>query len=148
VEDVLLVCPGLVYRQDVIDRLHAGEPHQVDLWRIRRGATLTDHDLREMARLVVSAALPGYERRAIRAEHPYTTDRLQIEVKSSNRWVEIGECGLVLPTLLEENSLDPAHVSDLAMGLGLHGIRAPRDQGSTALSCWQRNGRYPVAACE
>ena len=118
-EDVLLVCPGLVYRRGVIDRLHAGEPHQVDLWRIRRGAALTDHDLREMARLVVSAALPGYEWRAIQAEHPYTTDGLQIDVKSSNRWVEIGECGLVLPTLLEENSLDPAHVSGLVMGLGL-----------------------------
>jgi hypothetical protein len=44
---------------------------------------------------------------------------LQIDVKSGNRWVEIGECGLVLPALLEENSLDPAHVSGLAMGLGL-----------------------------
>src|SRR5687768_15088606 len=31
--DTLLVCPGLVYRRDVIDRLHTGEPHQVDLWR-------------------------------------------------------------------------------------------------------------------
>jgi phenylalanyl-tRNA synthetase alpha chain len=43
---------------------------------------------------------------------------LQIDVKSGNRWVEIGECELVLPALLEENSLDPAHVSGLAMGLG------------------------------
>lgn len=84
-----------------------------------RRAALTHHDLREMARLVVSAALPGYEWRAIRAEYPYTTDGLEIDVKSGNRWVEIGECGLVLRTLLEENSLDPAHVSGLAMGLGL-----------------------------
>jgi phenylalanyl-tRNA synthetase alpha chain len=118
-EDVLLVCAGLVYRRDVIDRLHAGEPHQVDLWRIRRGASLTDHDLREMARPVVSATLPGYEWRAIRAEHPYTTDGLQIDVKFGGRWLEIGECGLALPALLEENGLDPAHVSGLAMGLGL-----------------------------
>ena len=29
--DVLLVCPGLVYRRDAIDRLHTGEPHQADL---------------------------------------------------------------------------------------------------------------------
>jgi phenylalanyl-tRNA synthetase alpha chain len=119
VEDVLLVCPGLVYRRDAIDRLHAGEPHQVDLWRIRRGAILADHDLREMAELVVSAALPGYEWRAIRAEHPYTTDGLQIDVKSGDLWVELGECGLALPALLEENGLDPARVSGLAMGLGL-----------------------------
>src|SRR5262245_45425114 len=31
--DVLLLCPGLVYRRDVVDRLHTGEPHQIDLWR-------------------------------------------------------------------------------------------------------------------
>ena len=35
IDDVLLVCPGLVYRRDSIDRLHTGEPHQVDLWRLR-----------------------------------------------------------------------------------------------------------------
>ena len=35
-EDVLLACPGLVYRRDCIDRLHTGEPHQMDLWRVRR----------------------------------------------------------------------------------------------------------------
>jgi phenylalanyl-tRNA synthetase alpha chain len=118
-EDVLLVCPGLVYRRDAIDRLHAGEPHQVDLWRIRLGAPLTGDDLREMVRLVVSAALPGYPRRVVRADHPYTTDGVQIDVKSGDRWVEIGECGLALPALLEENGLDPDRASGLAMGLGL-----------------------------
>jgi phenylalanyl-tRNA synthetase alpha chain len=35
-EDVVMSCPGLVYRRDAIDRLHVGEPHQVDLWRIAR----------------------------------------------------------------------------------------------------------------
>src|SRR5436190_5140344 len=37
VGDVLLAPVGLVYRRDVIDRLHVGEPHQMDLWRICRG---------------------------------------------------------------------------------------------------------------
>ncbi|MDA3625514.1 hypothetical protein OU415_08700 [Saccharopolyspora sp. WRP15-2] len=31
--DELIVAPGLVYRRDVVDRSHVGEPHQVDLWR-------------------------------------------------------------------------------------------------------------------
>src|SRR5579885_3127126 len=30
-KDVLVACPGLVYRRDAIDRLHTGEPHQIDL---------------------------------------------------------------------------------------------------------------------
>ena len=35
-DDVVVACPGLVYRRDVVDRLHVGEPHQLDLWRVRR----------------------------------------------------------------------------------------------------------------
>ena len=33
-DDVLLVCPGITFRRDSIDRLHTGTPHQLDLWRI------------------------------------------------------------------------------------------------------------------
>src|SRR5262245_12766610 len=56
--DLLLVCPGIVYRRDVIDRLHVGEPHQLDLWRIVEGQT-SEGDLREMVDVVVSTLLPG-----------------------------------------------------------------------------------------
>ena len=35
-DDVLLVCPGIVYRRDAIDWQHTGTPHQLDLWRISR----------------------------------------------------------------------------------------------------------------
>lgn len=33
--DVTLLCPGMVYRRDVIDPRHIGEPHQLDVWRVR-----------------------------------------------------------------------------------------------------------------
>lgn len=120
--DDLLVCAGLAYRRDSIDRLHTGEPHQVDLWRIRRGSPLTVADLREMVALVGCAALPDHETRTVPSEHPYTTDGLQIDARSGDEWVEIGECGLALPALLEENGLDSGRVSGLAMGLGLDRI--------------------------
>jgi phenylalanyl-tRNA synthetase alpha chain len=118
-DDVLLVCPGVVYRRDVIDRLHTGEPHQADLWRIRRGTPLGSEDLREMVRISVSAALPDHGARTVPADHPYTTAGLQVDAEAGGRWVEVGECGLALPALLEENGLDPGRVSGLAMGLGL-----------------------------
>ena len=41
-DDQLLVLPGLVYRRDVIDRIHVGAPHQVDLWRIRSAPLRVD----------------------------------------------------------------------------------------------------------
>jgi len=34
--DRVVVCPGIVYRRDSIDRLHCGEPHQIDIWWMRR----------------------------------------------------------------------------------------------------------------
>jgi phenylalanyl-tRNA synthetase alpha chain len=116
--DALLVCPGLVYRRDSIDRLHSGEPHQVDLWRLRRGTPLDDGDLRQMVALVVEAALPGRRHRLNPTEHPYTVGGLEIEVADGESWVEVGECGLALPALLRETGL-PTDVTGLAMGLGL-----------------------------
>ncbi len=116
--DVLLACPGLVYRRDSIDRWHTGESHQIDLWRVRRGPTLRLADLHEMIGAVGGAALPGLVLRTLPAVHPYTTDGLQIDVRHGAEWVEIGECGLALPALLEESGLVPP-TSGLAMGLGL-----------------------------
>lgn len=119
VPDTLLVCPGLVYRRDAIDRLHTGEPHQVDLWRIRTGPALDIEDLKAMIRAVVSATLPGRELRVVDATHPYTEQGLEILVRDGRDWVEIGESGLALPALLEEAGLDPSETTGLAMGLGL-----------------------------
>ncbi len=116
--DVLLVCPGLVYRRDAIDRLHTGEPHQVDLWRIRLGAPLGADDLSRMIAAVAAAAAPGRALRTSPASHPYTLDGRQLDVADGDGWVEIGECGLALPELLREAGLPPG-ASGLAMGLGL-----------------------------
>jgi phenylalanyl-tRNA synthetase alpha chain len=119
-EDMLLSCPGLVYRRDRIDRYSVGEPHQVDLWRIRTATpALTGADLLQMISVVVEAALPGAGWRTTAAQHPYTTGGLQIDAQTDDTWVEIGECGLAHARLLAQSGLDPAHVSGLAMGLGL-----------------------------
>ncbi|MBX3269523.1 MAG: hypothetical protein KF729_04650 [Sandaracinaceae bacterium] len=115
IDDVLVVCPGLVYRRDQIDRHHVGEPHQVDLWRLRRRA-LDERDLARMVEVVVRAALPGQRYRTTPAAHPYTEAGRQIDVEHED-WIEIGECGLASSRVLERAGL--LGVSGLAMGLGL-----------------------------
>ncbi|MGH8977729.1 MAG: hypothetical protein ACRDV7_06610, partial [Acidimicrobiia bacterium] len=90
-DDVLLVCPGVVYRRDSIDRLHTGVPHQLDLWRVTRDRVLTAVDLKDMVEVVVRAALPGAHYRVERRIHPYTTEGMQIDVVNGDEWVEIGE---------------------------------------------------------
>jgi phenylalanyl-tRNA synthetase alpha chain len=128
VGDVLLACPGVVYRRDRIDRLHTGEPHQLDLWRIRSGAPLSLGDLTEMIACVVATALPGRDWRIEPAVHPYTTQGQQIDVRAGAEWVEIGECGLAHTELLIASGLDPQGWSGLAMGLGLDRILMLRKQ--------------------
>jgi phenylalanyl-tRNA synthetase alpha chain len=118
-EDLVVACPGLVYRRDVVDRLHVGEPHQLDLWRIRRGPRLDRGDLAQMIGLVVSAVLPGSRHRTIAAEHPYTDDGLEVEVLVGDEWVELLECGLAGGHVLRAGGLDPERWSGLALGLGL-----------------------------
>jgi phenylalanyl-tRNA synthetase alpha chain len=117
--DLLLVCPGLVYRRDTIDRLHTGEPHQVDLWRVRRGRPLITRDLEHMVALLLEALLPGRSYRCIPASHPYTIHGLQVDAQVSGEWVEICECGVASPALLAASGLDPSHWSGLALGAGL-----------------------------
>jgi phenylalanyl-tRNA synthetase alpha chain len=117
--DVLLVCPGIVYRRDCIGRLHSGEPHQADLWRIRSGEPLAEPDMDEMVARVTRAVLPERKVRCTASPHPYTLGGRQIDVEEGERWVEIGECGRALPALLAGCGLAPARVSGLAMGLGL-----------------------------
>jgi phenylalanyl-tRNA synthetase alpha chain len=117
-EDVVLICPGLVYRRDQIDRLHTGEPHQVDVWRIARWR-LRVSDLHEMVDTVLGAVLPGAEHRLNPSPHPYTVAGVEIEVRAGGEWVEVGECGLALPAILDEAGIPSREWSGLAMGLGL-----------------------------
>jgi phenylalanyl-tRNA synthetase alpha chain len=125
--DVLLSAPGICYRRDVIDRTHVGEPHHVDLWRVRvGGAPLAVLDLMEMIDLVVAAVLPGHRWTAQPTAHPYTLRGRQIDVSSNpsatgTSPIEIGECGLAHPDLLRAAGLPPGTTA-LAMGLGLDRI--------------------------
>jgi phenylalanyl-tRNA synthetase alpha chain len=113
--DVLLSVPGICYRRDAIGRGHVGEPHQMDLWLIRRGGpSLDERDLDSMIALVVAAVLPGRAWRTVPSVHPYTMAGREIYVDGDSGPVEVGECGLAHPDVL-----GPAGTSGLAMGLGL-----------------------------
>jgi phenylalanyl-tRNA synthetase alpha chain len=116
VDDVLLVCAGIVYRRDAIDRLHTGTPHQLDLWRIAR-RPLGNADMDEMSEVLADALLPRCAWRAEPRTHPYTLDGRQVDVDAGDEWVEVWECGLAHPGVLARAGLPGWH--GLAVGLGL-----------------------------
>jgi phenylalanyl-tRNA synthetase alpha chain len=115
-DDVLLVCPGVTYRRDAIDRLHTGTPHQLDLWRLAR-RPLDNADMDDMTRVLTDALVPGMEYRVESRVHPYTLDGRQVDVRRGGEWVEVWECGLAHPAVLERAGLAGWH--GLALGLGL-----------------------------
>ncbi|MEM8889064.1 MAG: hypothetical protein AAGD28_13855 [Bacteroidota bacterium] len=117
----LILCPGLVYRRDQIDRLHLAEIHQMDLWRITK-KPMNSEDMREMIQLVLDAVLEGCEYRLEERVHPYTQEGLQIDVQYEGEWVEVGECGLTHPEIHKENLPQGDPIYGLAMGLGLDRI--------------------------
>lgn len=117
--DELIVAPGLVYRRDAVDRNHVGEPHQVDLWRIRSTPATVDEDMLTMIARVVEAVLPGAEWTTTDVSHPYTVGGRQIDVLHEGEWLELAECGRIHPEVLRGSGLDPERWSGLALGMGL-----------------------------
>ncbi|WP_033218912.1 hypothetical protein [Kitasatospora phosalacinea] len=137
-ESVLLVCPGVVYRRDSIDRLHSGTPHQLDLWYLtHRPVPAGPADLTGMIAALAGALLPGAEYRTEERVHPYTLAGRQLDVAAGGNeggsgggpgggnsgggggeWVEIAECGLAHPEVLAGAGLGPEW-SGLALGMGL-----------------------------
>lgn len=119
-EDIIAVLPGICYRRDIVDRTHCGEPHQMDIWRIRRNEQHFDReDLIHLIETVLNSVIPGYEYRANETNHPYTINGLEVEVLVKGEWIEVLECGEAHPTILKNAGLDTKEYSGLALGMGL-----------------------------
>jgi phenylalanyl-tRNA synthetase alpha chain len=115
--DLLLVCPGIVFRRDAIDRLHTGTPHQLDLWRVTT-RPMCGVDMDDMVGLLAAALAPGRPYRSEARVHPYTLDGRQVDVRADDgEWVEVWECGIAHPDVLARAGLDGW--SGLALGMGL-----------------------------
>lgn len=118
-ENMTYIIPGIVYRRDVIDKTHVGEPHQCDIWVVSEDKKYNREDLLELVDCVVNSILPGAKWRYNETKHHYTKDGIEVEIYYNGKWIEILECGLILPKLLEDNGLDSNKISGLALGLGL-----------------------------
>lgn len=115
-DDVLLACPGIVYRRDAIDWQHTGTPHQLDLWRVSR-RPMRDTDMDQMIAVLLGTLTPGLQHRQEPRTHPYTLRGRQVDVYDDGRWVEVWECGLADPRVLAAAGLHGR--SGLALGMGL-----------------------------
>lgn len=119
-KDTILLLPGICYRRDVVDKTHCGEPHQMDVWRIKQGEPHFDRaSLIDLVETILDATVPGYQYRANETEHPYTINGIEVEVLVDGVWIEVLECGEANPVVLANGGLDPKEYSGLALGMGL-----------------------------
>jgi phenylalanyl-tRNA synthetase alpha chain len=153
-DEVLLVCPGIVYRRDAIDRQHSPAPHQLDLWRISR-RPLDGTALDEMIIVLLRALVPGLQSRQQSRQHPYTSGGRQVDVAHDGGWMEVWECGLAGPGVLARAGLPSRRGLALGMGLdrllmlrkGIPDIRLLRSADPRVASQMRDLGRYrPVSA--
>ena len=118
--DVIATIPGMCYRRDVVDARHCGEPHQMDVWRIKQGERrLGREDLLQLIETIVHTIAPKCKYRTNEVEHPYTMRGLEVEVLMNGSWLEVLEGGEAHPSVLKNAGLDPDEYSGLALGMGL-----------------------------
>lgn len=121
-EDVVILLPGLAYRQDVSDKKHVSEVHMLEMWRVvknaKRRAIIKD-DLLAVVRGVAATAAPGWTLRIIDSPHPYTNSGIEVNAVQGDQDIEILECGLIKEKILENAGLDPVIHSGWALGMGL-----------------------------
>ncbi len=117
----LLACVGLVYRRDQIDRIHSGVHHQMDLWYTSENP-VSEQDMQDMINIIVKVVTgkENSEYITIPKIHPYTLDGREIDIMVDGKPLEILECGLTNPKILEENGCKGKY--GLALGLGLERI--------------------------
>lgn len=118
--DKLYLCPGIVYRRDVRDKTHVGEPHQMDVWYLTKN--IQDRkSLLELVSTIVGVIevllKKKIEWRYTETNHNYTDDGIEVEIKHNGNWMEILECGLIGKSILKKHNLE--NYSGLALGLGL-----------------------------
>lgn len=124
-DDLLLVCPGMVYRRSPLTPLHASEPHQLDLVRLKRG-NLSTIELAEMLQTVLGTLLPDHRYRLLPTPKPHLSCGMRIELVADTGWIEIGHAGLLTDSTLVSAGLDPSNMSALGMTLGLDRILMQR----------------------
>jgi phenylalanyl-tRNA synthetase alpha chain len=123
IKDKTVVLPGICYRRDVVDKTHCGEPHQMDVWRIKKGdPRLSRNNLIHLIEVILESTIPGKTYRANETNHPYTINGIEVEILVNGEWLEVLECGEVHPQIIINAGLDPKDYSGLALGMGLDRI--------------------------
>jgi phenylalanyl-tRNA synthetase alpha chain len=128
---IKIVAPGRVYRPDTVDATHSFMFHQIEGLYIDRAVTMADLK----TTLVQFAQAYFGEDSEIRLRpsfFPFTEPSAELDMKIRFRadqpakWVELGGCGMVHPSVLQGCGIDPEQWQGFAFGFGIERIAMKR----------------------
>lgn len=120
-----VIAIGRVYRPDTHDATHFSMFHQVEGLYVDKHVTMVDlkTTLFQFARSYFG---PGAEVRMRPSFFPFTEPSAEVDIKmkikGEYKWVEMGGCGMVDPSVFESVGYDPEQWSGFAFGLGIERI--------------------------
>jgi phenylalanyl-tRNA synthetase alpha chain len=121
---IKIVAPGRVYRPDTVDATHSFMFHQIEGLYLDRDVSLVDlkSTLFHFARAYFG---PDAEVRLRPSFFPFTEVSAEFDMKirlrpeQPPRWMELGGCGMVHPSVLEGCGIDPEEWTGFAFGFGI-----------------------------
>ena len=130
---IRIICPGRVYRADEVDATHSPVFHQIEGLVIDEGVSMGD----------LKATLAAFARRLYGSDihvrfrpsfFPFTEPSAEADLTcvscrgkgcricKGTGWIEVLDCGMVNPHVLEMCGIDPKRYSGFAFGIGLERI--------------------------
>ena len=120
---VRIIAPGRVYRPDTVDATHYFMFHQVEGLYVDEGVTMAD--LKTCLDQFCKAYFgPDVVTRFRPSFFPFTEPSAEIDYLTHNsdgseRWIEMGGCGMVDPNVLGQVGYDSEKYTGFAFGLGI-----------------------------
>ena len=128
-EPVRVILPGMVYRYEQTNVTHEAQFNQVELLAV--GRNITFGDLRGTIEYFVRRMFGENVRLRLRPSYfPFTEPSAEMDMEcflcggkgcsvcKGGGWLEIGGCGMMHPTVLQNGGYDPSVYSGFAAGLG------------------------------
>ena len=119
---VQIIAPGRVYRRDAVDRTHSAIFHQVEGLLVDENITFGDlkGTLTAFLQQLFDAAPGGNLQTRFRPHFfPFTEPSAEFDVWFGGRWLELGGCGMVHPSVLENVGYDSERYTGFAFGFGI-----------------------------
>ena len=131
---IRIVAPGRVYRPDTVDATHMYMFHQLEALVVDEGVSMVDMKT-TIAQFIHAFFSPDTEWRFRPSFFPFTepsaeVDLLLADKTGKEKWVEMGGCGMVDPSVFDAVAIDTEKYTGWAFGFGVERL-AMRKYGIT-----------------